>query len=89
MTPRSYKRLGCKNSVFFGLQYYIKEYLIKDWNENFFQRPLEEVLEEYRRFHKHFSFREVTVEHIDKLWKLGYLPLKIKALPEGENLRSL
>jgi nicotinamide phosphoribosyltransferase len=83
MTPRSYKRLGCTHSVWFGLQYYLKRYLIQDWNENFFQRPLEEVLAEYKRFHKCFSFTDVETEHIEKLHKLGYMPLKIKALPEG------
>jgi nicotinamide phosphoribosyltransferase len=83
MTPRSYKRIAGNVSVFFGLQYYIKEYLIKQWNELFFNRPLEEVVAEYKRFHKHFSFSDVTTEHIEKLHKLGYMPIKIKALPEG------
>ncbi len=83
MTPRSYKRLGCENSVFFGLQYYIKEYLISQWNELFFQKPLSNVVAEYKRFHKHFSFSDVSVEHIQKLHNLGYMPLEIKALPEG------
>ena len=89
MTPRSYKYLGCEESVFFGLQYYIKKYLIEEWNENFFNRPLEEVLAEYKRFHKFFSMVDISVTHIEKLHKLGYLPLRIKALQEGENLRSL
>jgi nicotinamide phosphoribosyltransferase len=83
MTPRSYKRLGCSHSVFFGLQYYIKEYLINQWNKEFFEKPLHEVVNEYKRFHKHFSFTDVTTEHIEKLHKLGYLPIKIKALAEG------
>lgn len=83
MTPRSYKRLGCDKSVFFGLQYYLKEYLINQWNELFFEKPLEDVLAEYVRFHKHFSFVEVDTKHIEKLHALGYLPLDIKALPEG------
>ena len=83
MTPRSYKRIAGNVSVFFGLQYYIKEYLINQWNELFFDRPLEEVVAKYKRFHKHFSFTDVNVEHIEKLHNLGYLPIKIKALPEG------
>lgn len=83
MTPRSYKRIAGNVSVFFGLQYYIKEYLINQWNELFFDRPLEEVVAKYKRFHKYFSFTDVKVEHIEKLHNLGYLPIKIKALPEG------
>jgi nicotinamide phosphoribosyltransferase len=83
MTPRSFKRLGCDKAVWFGLQYYIQEYLVGQWRTNFFNRPLEEVLAEYKRFHKHFSFTEVDTEHIEKLHKLQYLPIEIKALPEG------
>lgn len=86
MTPRSYKRIKGEVSVFFGLQYYIKEYLINQWNELFFNRPLEEVVAEYKRFHRYFSFTDVSVEHIEKLHRLGYLPIKIKALPEGSKV---
>lgn len=82
-TPRSFKHLGCDKAVFFGLQYYIKKYLIEDWNKNFFSRDLDSVLMEYKRFHKYFSGTDVTTEHIAKLHKLGYMPVEIKALPEG------
>lgn len=88
MTPRSYKRIKGETSVFFGLQYYIKEYLVKQWNELFFSRPLNEVVAEYKRFHKYFSFTDVSVEHITKLHNLGYLPILIKALPEGTKVPS-
>lgn len=83
MTPRSFKRLGNTHAVWFGLQYYIKEYLIDQWNELFFDKPKEEVVNKYKRFHKNFSFTDVSVEHIEKLHDLGYLPIKIKALEEG------
>jgi len=82
-TPRSFKHLGCDKAVFFGLQYYIKEYILGQWQRNFFDKPLNEVAQEYQRFHKHFSFYDMPVEHITKLHNLGYLPIKIKALPEG------
>lgn len=88
MTPRSYKRMGCEKSVWFGLQYYIKEYLINQWNELFFNVPLEKVLKEYKRFHKHFSFCDIDTAHIEKLHNLGYLPLEIKALAEGSKVNA-
>ena len=49
-TPRSnkYAYPGAKEVVVFGIQYLIKEYLIKLWNENFFQRNREEVIDEYK-----------------------------------------
>jgi len=82
MTPRS-SRLGTDYAIWFGLNYYLKEYLHKQWNELFFDRPIEDIVKEYKRFHKHFSFVDVTTDHIEKLHELGYLPLLIKALPEG------
>lgn len=88
MTPRSYKRMGCEKSVWFGLQYYMKEYLINQWNELFFKVPLDVVLKEYKRFHKHFSFCDIDTAHIEKLHKLGYLPLEIKALAEGSKVNA-
>lgn len=83
MTPRSFKRLGCDYAVWFGLQYYIKEYMISQWNELFFNQPKELVVAQYKRFHKHFSFMEIDTTHIEALHDLGYLPISIKALPEG------
>jgi nicotinamide phosphoribosyltransferase len=88
MTPRSFKHLKTDEAVWFGLQYYIKEYLLSQWNENFFKKPKDEVVKEYKRFHKHFSFYDMPTEHIEKLHDLGYLPIKIKALPEGSLVKE-
>lgn len=85
MTPRK-SRLKTQEAVWFGLQYYMKEYLVNQWNELFFKRPIEDVLAEFNRFHKHFSFTEVDNTHITALHKLGYLPIVIKALPEGTSV---
>jgi nicotinamide phosphoribosyltransferase len=70
--------------VFFGLQYFIKEYLIKLWNENFFNKPLDQVVNDYkRRMDSSLGTGAVGMEHIIALHKLGYLPIEIKAVPEG------
>ncbi len=70
--------------VFFGLQYFIKDFLINSWNNNFFNKPKEEVIAKYKR-RMDFSLGKdsITTENIEKLHDLGYLPFKIKALPEG------
>ena len=48
-TPRM-SRLDDVNTVtFFGLQAFIKEYLIDGFNAGFFSRPEEEVVAEYER----------------------------------------
>ncbi len=83
-TPRSGKFFPeSKFVIWFGLQGFIKEYLIEQFNEGFFNRPLEEVVEEYKTvIHNTFDENAYT-EHIEALHKLGYLPIEIKALPEG------
>lgn len=73
-----------QTSVFFGLQYFIKEYLIKQWNYDFFWRDKKEVVERYkRRISNYLGPDAITYEHIEQLHDLGHLPLLIKALPEG------
>ncbi len=86
MTPRNSRLQGIDEAVWFGLQYYIKEYLINQWQELFFKQPLEKVIKEYKRFHKNFSGVDMETEHIEKLHKLGYLPLRILALEEGSKV---
>lgn len=87
-TPRSnnYYPEAKEGVVVFGIQYFIKEYLIKRFNEDFFKRPLAEVLDLYRRRVGYFTGmlpEDVDVSHIEALHTLGYLPIRIKALPEG------
>lgn len=73
--------------VFFGLQGFIKEFLIEQWNEGFFKRPKDEVVSEYKRRTDTFLGSDsVSVDHIAALHDLGYLPVKIKALPEGSRV---
>lgn len=70
--------------VFFGLQGVIRWLLIDLWNEEFFERPKEDVLAQYRRrMDSSLGVGAVSTEHIAALHDLGYLPLHIKALPEG------
>jgi len=80
-TPRK-SRTGFDGVIFFGLQYFLKEYLIKQFNENFFAKPKDVVLREYKRRITNY-LGPISVDHIGKLWDLGYLPLRIKAVPEG------
>jgi len=70
--------------VVFGIQYMITKYLIEDFNNNFFNQSLSQISKNYlRRINTFLGPNQVGVEHIEALHKLGYLPIKIKALPEG------
>lgn len=83
-TPRKSRRHEVREIVFFGLQYFVKEYLIRQWNEYFFKKDKKDILRKYkRRMDTSLGPDSINVEHIAALHDLGYLPLEIKALPEG------
>lgn len=77
---------GANNVLFFGLQYFIKEYLIKNFNEDFFNRDVEELVSEWNEFILSYLGSKTNIvgeNEIRSLHKLGYLPIEIRALPEG------
>lgn len=70
-----------------GVQAFVLEFLIEAWNEGFFNRPKDVVVAEYkRRMDTYLGPDSVDVQHIADLHDLGYLPLLIKALPEGSRV---
>lgn len=85
LTPRSNKYAPYSNEiVWFGLQYFIKEYLIDRFNKDFFSKPKDEVISEYSRLVEFSLGKEYAeTKHIEELHDLGYLPIKISTLPEG------
>jgi nicotinamide phosphoribosyltransferase len=54
------------------------------WEDSFFSKPKEQVLKKYkRRVENYLGKGAITFDHIAALHDLGYLPVRIKALPEG------
>ncbi|MDH2997248.1 nicotinate phosphoribosyltransferase [Pasteurellaceae bacterium LFhippo2] len=87
LTPRSNKLAPHLDRVVsFGFQAFITKYLIHYFNDNFFSRPENEVVQEYRDFITRTLGQVDDGEHIAELHRLGYLPLKIKAIPEGKTV---
>lgn len=83
-TPRGSRLPGVNSVVVFGLQYFVKEYLVRRFDKDFFARPKAEVIGQYkRRMDNALGKDTVKTEHLEALHDLGYLPLHIKALPEG------
>lgn len=65
-------------AVFFGLQYYLKEYLS--------QKITKEMVEEFLDIRQSILGPDTTGQIAEKMYALadlGYLPLEIKAVPEG------
>ncbi|MCU8006946.1 MULTISPECIES: nicotinate phosphoribosyltransferase [unclassified Shewanella] len=84
LTARKSRRGYTDQMVFFGLQYFIKHFLIDSWNRDFFQQPKDQVIRQFsRRINNYLGPNNVGTQHIEELHDLGYLPIKIMALPEG------
>jgi len=83
-TPRGSRIPEIDKIVVFGIQYFIKEYLIMQFNKNFFYKSRKEAISNYkRRLDASLGKDAVSMEHIEALHKLGYLPIEIKSLDEG------
>jgi nicotinamide phosphoribosyltransferase len=83
-TPRASRMEGVTKVVNFGLQQFIKKTLISYFNKNFFNKSKKQLVEEYKRIIKFtLGDQNPQTQHIEDLRDLGYLPLSIKALPEG------
>lgn len=83
-TPRMSRVERWEKVVMFGLQGFIKTYLIDYFQEEFFERPFEEVISGYKRImDAALGADAYKIRKIEKLHELGYLPIEIVALPEG------
>lgn len=83
-TPRMSRVNRWDSVVMFGLQGFIKKYLIEYFNAEFFNKPFDEAIGEYKRIMDATLGKDTyKIEKIEKLHKLGYLPIQIIALPEG------
>ena len=91
-TPRSSRLANVLDGfdervVVIGIQAYIKRVLIEQWNNEFFSKPKAEVIAKYkRRMDTSLGEGAVPVEHMEELHDLGYLPIKVKSLPEGSRV---
>lgn len=83
-TPRMSRKEDMDKVVMFGLQPFLKKYLIKYFDENFFNKEKEAVVSEYKRIiYKTMGSIAADTKHIEALHDLGYLPIQIKAVAEG------
>lgn len=98
LTARTSRIPGVDKVVVFGIQAFIKKYLIDHFKENFFDLPEDYVIKQFSRRirtslgsdlqplkHRFYqeNFPNDPYGHIRHLHRLQKLPLVIKALPEG------
>ena len=84
LVPRKSMLAETDEMVFFGIKAFVDEYLCSYFNRNFFSKSLEEVLGEYQDvMDVQLGRGNYDIQKVVDLHRLGYLPLVIKALPEG------
>jgi hypothetical protein len=81
--PRSlkYAPKGVKGIISFGQQHGI-QWVHDEFEENFFKQP-ESVALEFGKDMSMYLGMDYDASHFVDLHRLGYLPIKVKALPEG------
>ena len=83
-TPRSnkYAPKGCDKVVSFGQQMVMQQ-IHEAFQTEFFSKPKAEVCGEMKRELSMYLNTDYDVSHFEALHDLGYLPIHVKALPEG------
>lgn len=91
MTPRDNKLANTIKEhfdgkiIFWGLQYALI-FMIESWEKTFFSLPKEEAMAAYNDRVKSYlgnDHGDDAIKAMSELHDLGYLPLEVKALPEG------
>lgn len=86
-TPRMSRVERWDKVVMFGLQGFIKTYLIEYFNEEFFGKSFDEAIGGYKRImDASLSKDAYKIGKIENLHKLGYLPIEIISAPEGTRI---
>ena len=74
---KDFGKVNIDRVVFFGLKYYLKKYLSKGISHL-------DVAEFVRIYSKIAPLSQETIERMEYVASLGYLPIEVKALPEME-----
>ena len=84
LTPSRSMRPGIDKFVFFGLHAFLIDFN-DHFNNNFFNLPEDEAVDKFDKFMTGFMGKTNpdSNDKVRSLHKLGYLPLKMKALLEG------
>jgi nicotinamide phosphoribosyltransferase len=70
--------------IWAGTQAFLLQWFIDEFKENFFEKPRKEVVEEFKAFcDEYIGPDAVSEDGVEALHKLGFLPLRIKSIPEG------
>lgn len=82
MTPRASRIPGIRGVRVVGVQMVMQD-LVNDWDTQFFSQPKDAICFAYQDLMFRYLGMTIDITHIAALHDLGYLPVKVKALPEG------
>lgn len=86
ITARKSRMEGVNSVVVFGTRWFLQKYLVETFNDFFFDRAKDAVINELKEFFDaYYGPGKVDTSIYADLHDLGYLPLRIKALPEGSS----
>ena len=88
LTPRSSRLNTTDKMVWFGIQGFVQKYLVGEFNNNFFNLEWNTIAEQFHEclgLGLGYSTERIdnTLAKVKELYDLGYLPIRINALPEG------
>lgn len=84
LTARASRDPRYKATIVFGIQAFVQEYLVDRFDWDFFCEQRAGAVSKYkRRMDGYLGPDAIPYEHIGELHDLGYLPIEVKALPEG------
>lgn len=84
LTPRKNMSEAFDMMAFVGLQPFMMKYLVDGFNKQFFNLPLGEVEQIYKEYlGVQIGAENAAWPQVAALHELGYLPIEIRALPEG------
>jgi len=83
-TPRSVGYAQTNKITVYGIQSLIMKRLIREFNETFFALSTKDAVRAYkRRMDNAMGPGVIDTKYVKQLHELGFLPIHIKALPEG------
>ena len=86
ITARKSRMKGVNSIVVFGTRWFLQKYLVEHFDAYFFSRDKREVIAELQEFFdSYFGPGKVDTAIYADLHDVGFLPLHIKALPEGSD----
>lgn len=80
---KKYSNTKLDFTVWVGLQMWNKDFLLGEWQESFFALPEDQAVTLHRQVLSAMLGFDVDVEYLRELHRVGYLPIRIKSLPEG------